>query len=118
MRCVPLKTNQQLELQALHRVRQRVIVERTAVVNQMRALLLERGIVILLGRARFARRLPAICEDAENGLSPRLVGLLHRLRQRWFAMDSEIEDATRELRRGPLKRTYASGSRRSPASAR
>ncbi len=97
MRCVPLKTNEQLELQALHRVRQRVIVERTAVVNQMRALLLEHGIVIPLGRALFARRLPAIFEDAENGLSPRLVGLLHRMRQRWRAIDIEIEDATRDL---------------------
>jgi len=97
MRCVPLKTSEQLELQALHRVRQRVIVERTAVVNQMRALLLEQGIVIPLGRALFARRLPAIFEDVENGLSPRLVSLLHRLRQRWLAIEIEIEDATRDL---------------------
>jgi len=97
MRCVPLKTNEQLELQALHRVRRRFIIERTAVVNQMRALLLEHGIVIPLGRALFARRLPAIFEDAENGLSPRLVALLHRLRQRWLAIDVEINDATRDL---------------------
>ena len=63
----------------------------------MRALLLERGIVISLGRALFARRLPAIFEDAENGLSPRLVALLHRLRQRWLAIDVEVEHATLEL---------------------
>jgi transposase len=97
MRCVPLKTTEQLELQALHRVRRRFIIERTAVVNQMRALLLENGIVIPLGRALFARRLPAIFEDAENGLSPRLVALLHRLRQRWLALDVEIDETTREL---------------------
>ncbi len=72
MRCVPLKTTDQIELQALHRVRQRFIVERTAVVNQMRALLLEHGIVIPVGRALFARRLPAVLTDAESGLSPRL----------------------------------------------
>ena len=86
-----------LELQALHRVRRRFIIERTAVVNQMRALLLEHGIVIPLGRALFARRLPAIFEDAENGLSPRLVALLHRLRRRWLALDVEIDETTREL---------------------
>jgi len=97
MRCVPLKTTEQLELQALHRVRRRVIVERTAIVNQMRALLLEQGIVIPLGRALFARRLPTIFEDAENGLSPRLVSLLYRLRQRWLAVDVEIDELTREL---------------------
>ena len=45
MRYVPLKTTEQLELQALHRVRRRFIVERTAVINQMRALLLEHGMV-------------------------------------------------------------------------
>ena len=97
MRCVPLKTTEQLELQALHRMRQRVVRERTAVVNQMRALLLEHGIVVPLGRALFARRLPAIFVDAEPRLSPRLLGLLHRLRQRWLAIDVEIAAATREL---------------------
>jgi transposase len=97
MRCVPLKTTEQLELQALHRVRRRVIVERTAVINQMRALLLEHGIVVPLGRALFARRLPAIFEEAEHRLSPRLVALLHRMRQRWLSIDVEITHATRDL---------------------
>jgi transposase len=97
MRCVPLKTDEQLDLQALHRVRRRFIIERTAVVNQMRALLLERGLAIPLGRAVFARRLPEIFEDAENGLSSRVISLLHRLRRRWLALDVEIEEATREL---------------------
>ncbi len=97
MRCVPLKTDEQLDLQALHRVRRRFIIERTAVVNQMRALLLERGLAIPLGRAVFARRLPEIFEDAENGLSSRVVSLLHRLRRRWLALDVEIDEATREL---------------------
>jgi len=97
MRCVPLKTTDQLELQALHRVRQRFIVERTAVVNQMRALLLEHGIVIPVGRALFARRMPAVLIDAENGLSPRLRQLLARLRQRWQLLDEEIDLASAEI---------------------
>ena len=59
MRCVPLKTTEHLELQALHRMRQRAVRERTAVVNQMRALLLEHGIVVPVGHDLFARRLPA-----------------------------------------------------------
>ena len=97
MRCVPLKTTEQLELQALHRMRQRVVRERTAVVNQMRALLLEHGIVVGLGRSLFERRLPAVFTDAESRLSPRLLVVLHRLRQRWLAIDVEIAAATREL---------------------
>ncbi|WP_322063413.1 IS110 family transposase [Paraburkholderia sp. J63] len=97
MRCVPLKTMDQIELQALHRVRQRFIVERTAVVNQMRALLLEHGIVIPVGRALFARRLPAILADTGNGLSPRLGQLIARLRRRWLALDEEIDTASAEI---------------------
>ena len=97
MRYVPLKTVEQLELQALHRVRRRLIVERTALINQMRALLLEQGIVIPVGRAAFVHRIPAIFDDAEERLSSRLLVLLHRLRQRWLALDVEIAQATRDL---------------------
>ena len=97
MRCVPLKTTEQVELQALHRVRRRFIVERTAVINQMRALLLEHGMAIPVGRAAFVHRLPTIFVDADQRLSPRLVLILHRLRQRWLALDVEIAQATRDL---------------------
>ena len=97
MRYVPLKTMEQVELQALHRVRRRFIVERTAVINQMRALLLEHGMAIPVGRAAFVHRLPTIFVDADQRLSPRLVLILHRLRQRWLALDVEIAQATRDL---------------------
>jgi transposase len=46
MRFVPLKAEAQLDVQALHRARERLVAERTALINQMRALLLERGIVL------------------------------------------------------------------------
>jgi transposase len=97
MRCVALKTADQLELQAMHRVRQRFIVERTATVNQMRALLLEHGIVIPIGRALFARRLPKILEDVENRLSVRLRGLIDRLRRRWLLLDDELASVSAEI---------------------
>src|SRR5580658_2510402 len=50
MRFVPIKTDDQLDLQSLHRVRERWVVRRTAVINQIRGLLLERGITIRKGR--------------------------------------------------------------------
>jgi transposase len=53
-RCVPVKTADQLDLQALHRVRSRLIGERTAVINQIRSFLLERGIPVRQG-IRFLR---------------------------------------------------------------
>ena len=45
MRFVPIKTDDQLDLQAIHRVRDRLIARRTAVINQLRAFLLDRGMV-------------------------------------------------------------------------
>jgi transposase len=66
-------------------------------VNQMRALLLEHGIVVPIGRALFARRLPKIMEDAENGLSVRLRGLIDRLRQRWLLLDDELAGVSAEI---------------------
>jgi len=97
MRCVPLKTTEQLELQALHRVRRRMVRERTALINQYRALLLEHGIVVPVGRATLVSRLPQLVDEAEAALSPRLLGVLHRLRQRWRAVDDEITAVTDEL---------------------
>ncbi|MGH7122615.1 MAG: IS110 family transposase [Acetobacteraceae bacterium] len=93
-RCVPLKNAEQLDLQATHRVRQRFVIERTAAVNQMRALLLENGLAVPIGRALFARRLPDILADAENVLSIRVSALLQRLRARWLALDVEITEMT------------------------
>ena len=48
-RFVPAKTDEQLDLQALHRVRSRLVSERTAVINQIRGFLLERGIIVRQG---------------------------------------------------------------------
>ena len=50
MRFVPIKSEEQLDLQSVHRVRERWVMRRTAVVNQIRGLLLERGITLRKGR--------------------------------------------------------------------
>src|SRR5499425_3746596 len=60
MRFVPIKTEDQLDLQALHRVRDRLVARRTSVINQIRAFLLERGITVRQGRLHLERQLPAI----------------------------------------------------------
>ena len=69
MRFVPIKTDDQLDLQSLHRVRERWVSGRTAVINQIRGLLLERGITIRKGRRHIEESLPGILEDADNKLS-------------------------------------------------
>ena len=65
-RFVPAKTNEQLELQALHRVRSRLVSERTAVINQIRGFLLERGIIVRQGCASFARHYPTSWPSART----------------------------------------------------
>ena len=57
MRFVNLKDEEQLDMQTLHRVRDRLMAERTSLMNQIRSLLLERGIVVPQGRAKLDERL-------------------------------------------------------------
>ena len=80
MRFVPIKTDDQLDLQSLHRVRERWVVRRTAVINQIRGMLLERGITIRKGRNHIEESLPGILEDPDNKLSGALRVLLTQLR--------------------------------------
>jgi len=69
MRFVPIKTDDQLDMQSLHRVRERWVMRRTAVINQIRGLLLERGITLRKGRHHVHAALPLILEDADANLS-------------------------------------------------
>src|ERR1700722_15279859 len=69
MRFVPIESEEQLDLQALHRVRERWVMRRTAVVNQIRSLLLERSLTLPKGRRYLDQQLPRIMEDAELRLS-------------------------------------------------
>jgi transposase len=76
MRFVPIKTDDQLDLQSLRRVRERWVMRRTAVINQIRGLLLERGITLRKGRCYVGAALPGILEDADANLSCALRMLL------------------------------------------
>ena len=69
MRFVGVKTVEQQDVQALHRLREARVGERTALCNQVRGLLSENGIVMAQGLGKLRRRLPEVMEDAENGLS-------------------------------------------------
>jgi transposase len=69
MRFVPIKSVEQQDIQNLHRQRERLKKERTALVNQTRGLLAEYGIVINKGIAAVRKALPGILEEAENGLT-------------------------------------------------
>jgi transposase len=68
-RLVPIKSVEPQELQALHRIRERQIKARTALVNPIRGLLAEYGMLIPQGVANVRQALPIILQDAENGLT-------------------------------------------------
>ena len=93
MRFVPIKTDDQLDLQSLHRVRERWVGRRTAVVNQIRGLLLERGITIRKGRQHLQASLPGILEDADNKLSGALRVLLTQLQWEIQCLGRQIEES-------------------------
>ena len=93
MRFVPIKTDDQLDLQSLHRVRERWVVRRTAAINQIRGLLLERGITLRKGRCHVGAALPGILEDADAKLSGALRMLLAQLKPKLDHLDLRINEA-------------------------
>lgn len=99
MRFVPIKTDDQLDLQALHRVRDRLVQRRTGVINQIRGFLLERGITFAKGRTKLRDHMPAILEDDEQNLTPRLRNLLDHLWQEWKQLQADIEAVSEQIER-------------------
>jgi transposase len=99
MRFVPIKTDDQLDLQALHRVRDRLIARRTSVINQLRAFLLERGLVFAKSPAKLRERMPEILENAEEDLTPRMRNLLAMLWNEWKDLELQIEEMNDEVER-------------------
>jgi transposase len=93
MRFVPIKSDEQLDLQSLHRVRERWVMRRTAVLNQIRGLLLERGITLRKGRRYVEEALPGILEDAEAKLSGALRLLLAQLKVEFEQLDTRVSEA-------------------------
>jgi transposase len=92
MRFVELKSEEQLDMQTLHRARERLVGQRTALINQLRAILLERGIVIPQGRHRLAKELAERLGEGSElaALSPRMQALIADMRAEWEALDRRI----------------------------
>jgi len=99
MRFVQIKTQEQLDWQATHRVRDRLVQRRTALINEIRGFLLERGITFPTQPIHLRKNLPTVIEDAEQNLSPRLRWLLARLWQEWKQTEIDIKAITDELER-------------------
>lgn len=91
MRFVELKSEAQLDVQTLHRARDRLVGERTALINQLRAVLLERGVTIPQGRRKLEQHLNAMmASDDDHSLSPRIRRLIDDMRAEWLQLDRRI----------------------------
>ena len=90
MRFVELKSEEQLDVQTLHRVRDRLVGERTSLTNQIRSLLLERGHIVAQGHAKLRQELAELLDTATVAVSPRMAFLLEDMRTRWAELDRRI----------------------------
>jgi transposase len=99
MRFVPIKTDDQLDLQAIHRVRDRLVSRRTAVINQIRAFLLERGLVFAKRPAPLKAAMGGVLENAEADLTRMMRNLINVLWEEWKIIDQQIEELGDELER-------------------
>ena len=97
MKFVATKTAEQLDLQALHRVRERLVSQRTGIVNQIRAFLLERGVAVRQGLRFLRAELPRILATPPNVLSPRIVRVIEGLAEDWRRLDQRIDHLSDEI---------------------
>ena len=99
LRCVAVKTVEQQDIQALHRLREARVAERTALCNQIRGLLMEYGIVLAQGVRVLRQSLPALLEDGENGLSDVFRPLLAECYRQLQELDGHVDFYTQALKR-------------------
>lgn len=109
MRFVPVKTTEQQAILLVHRVRQGLVKERTALANRTRGLLGEYGIIIGQGLIQVRRRLPEILEDADQPLSGPTRAVFADLYAQRQALDAQI--ATYDAKLQALHRASADRQR-------
>jgi transposase len=97
MNFVAIKTPEQCDLLSLHRVRSRLVGQRTAVINQIRGFLIERGITVRQGPAPLRKALPEILSSPTEALSPRMVRLIADLSEDWRRLDERIDAVSAEI---------------------
>lgn len=97
MRFVELKSAEQLDMQTLHRSRSRLVGTRTMLINQMRAILLERGLRFPQGRRKLELAIDAMLAAPANGIGQRLFELIADMRDEWRELDGRITILDREF---------------------
>jgi transposase len=97
MRFVPVKSVEQQDIQSLHRIRSRLVSERTGLVCQIRGILAERGIVFAKSLTRARREVPVIAQDLNNPLTPILRTMMAELMDELRALDERVRMLDRHI---------------------
>src|ERR1700676_5125926 len=97
MKFVATKTAEQLDLQALHRVRERLVSQRPGIIDQIRPFMLERGIAVRQGIGFLRTELPTILATRTDALSPRMLRVIEELAGDWRRLDQRIEGLSSEI---------------------
>lgn len=97
MRFVEIKSAEQAEIQALHRIRDRMVTSRTRLISQMRALCMEFGVAIHQGAGKFKADMPRVLTTEENDLTPMMRRLLADLLGDLRRLDERVAKITREI---------------------
>src|SRR5713101_7130327 len=97
MKFVATKTPEQLDLQALHRVRERLVSQRTGIINQIRAFLLERALAVRQGFRFLRTALPDILAAPTDVLSPHIVHIIEDLAIDWRRLDERVNAVSAEI---------------------
>jgi len=97
MRFTQIRTAEQVDLQALHRIRDQLVASRTGLINQTRAFCLEYGVAIRQGAGVFRLDLPRVLADEENDLTPAMRRMLGELFEDVARLDQRIAAVTREI---------------------
>jgi len=95
---VPIKTIEQQDIQCLHRVRQRLISSRTGLINQIRGLLSDYGIIFSKGHHKILQSLPLLIEDMSNQLSFDMRELLNDLHEELKNKNTQIKNTEEKIK--------------------
>lgn len=90
---------EQTDMMLAHRVRERLVHQRTTLMNQLRGLMQEYGIVVVPGKEKLRKQLPDILEDAENGLNTAARACFQQMQEEWAELEKRIIVYERSIKR-------------------
>lgn len=98
LQCVEPRSLEQTDMIQVHRLRERMVNQRTAVINQLRGFLNEYGIVVSQGKETLLAALPDLLEDTNNGLTPAARTLFKAIQLEWHSLNEAIKQQDKAIK--------------------